>query len=556
MEQFDYVIVGAGPSGCVLANRLSEDPGKKVLLLESGPRDNNPLIHMPKGVGKLRKDLRYMWWFDVYQDANSAKPSMQWMRGRTLGGSSAINGMIYVRGQPQDYDALAALTSDDWNWKHMGAVFEALEGHDLAPTPTRGTKGPLKVTTYPGDGGEETLMNAAIASGQALGLELCEDINEPGHRPTIGYTPRTIHKGRRQSASVAFLRPVVNRPNLVVRTGVLVDRVIFERTTAVAVEALESDRPVQFRGHRIILCAGTLASPAILQRSGVGSPELLARHGIPLVAASPEVGENLIEHTLLNLQWRATGHSNNPRYQGLGAVMSGLQYYLTRKGPLANAVLEIVGHFKTSPDLGRPDAQIQFGPHSFSEAGLKYRMPEKQPGFMMCTFPLRPRSKGQVHVTSADPRALPRVNFDPLSDPQDCKEMVAGVRFARRLAATPPLSNYTLEETRPGASVQSDEEIFDATRRLGGPGFHAAGTCRMGADPQSVVDPQTRVRGVQNLHVADLSISPILTSANTYGPVAALAWRAADLIMALDRRRGKLAEPERHTAVEALRLRS
>ncbi len=534
MERFDYVIIGAGPAGCVLANRLSGDPKKRVLLLESGPADNHPLIHMPKGVGKLRKDARYMWGFDVHKDPDSPAPVQQWMRGRTLGGSSAINGMIYTRGQPRDYDDLAALTSDDWNWAHMSAAFKAIEGHSLPATPTRGSEGPLKITAYPGDGGEETLMKAAITSGEALGLERQVDINEPDERAKIGYTPRTIYKGRRQSAAVAFLRPVEKRPNLVIRTGVLADRVIFEGTRAVAVECKVGGESAQFRGNRIIVCAGTLSSPAILQRSGIGSPDLLARHGIPVVAASPEVGENMIEHTIITLQWRATGFSNNARYQGVGALLSGMQYYVTRSGPLANATLEVTGFYKTSPDADRPDGQILFGPHSFADWLKKTRTPEKLPGFMLAPFPLRPRSKGQVRIESRDPATYPKVIFDPLADPQDRRELIAGVRFARQLAATPPLSDYALEETQPGKAVQSDEEILDAVRHLSGPGFHAAGTCRMGADPQSVVDPQTRVRGVQNLNVVDLSVFPILTSGNTYLPVAALAWRAAEMIIMQD----------------------
>jgi choline dehydrogenase len=541
-HQFDYVIVGASPAGCVLANRLSEDSRNRVLLIEGGPRDNHPMIHMPKGIGKLRNDSRYMSWFDVYQHADSPKPMLQWMRGRTLGGSSSINGMVYVRGQPRDYEDLAALTSQDWNWAYMGASFKAIEGHNLSPKPTRGTDGPLKVTTYAGDGGEETLMKAAISAGESLGLEHQEDINEPDHKSKICYTVRTIHGGRRQSAAVAFLRPAEKRSNLVIRTGVLADRIVFEGTRAVAVECLENGRPTRYSGYTIIVCAGALASPAILQRSGIGAPELLARHGIPLVAANRQVGENMTEHTIINLQWRAKGFSNNPRYQGIGAILSGVRYYLTRSGPLANAVLEVTGHFKTHRDADRPDAQIHFGPHSFTDSAQKNRTPEKEPGFMITSFPLRPRSRGSVRIESREPSVLPKVIFDPFADPQDRRELIGGVRFARRLAATPPLSDYVVEETRPGPAFQTDEQILDALRRWGGPGFHAAGTCRMGSDSQSVVDPQTRVRGVQNLHVVDLSIFPILTSGNTYGPVVAMAWRAADLIIAQERQSAALSK--------------
>jgi choline dehydrogenase len=364
-------------------------------------------------------------------------------------------------------------------------------------------------------------VKATISAGQALGLTYREDVNEPGNLEKIGHAPRTIYKGRRQSSAVAFLRPVKHRRNLVIRTNALVDRVIFEGLKAVAVQCAIDGKVQRLHGAKIIISAGTLASPAVLQRSG-------------LVTASPEVGENMLEHTCINLQWRSTGFSNNPRYRGLGAILSGVRYYLTRSGPLANAIFEVTGFFKTRPEVARPNAQFFFGPHSFADSSHRTRTVEKAPGFMVCTYPLRPRSKGLVRIESRDPAIGPKVIFDAFADAEDRREMVEAVRFARRMVATRPLSEFALEETRPGRQFQTDEQILDCVRRLGGPVFHAVGTCRMGADPQSVVDPQTRVRGVQNLHVVDLSIAPTLLAGNTYGPVAALAWRAADLIIAQD----------------------
>ena len=537
METYDVVIVGAGVGGCVLAHRLSEDPTRRVLLLESGPPDNNPLIHMPKGLAKLRRDGRYMWNFDVYQRATDTGPVRQWFRGRTLGGSSSINGMIYTRGQPSDYEDLAALTSDDWNWERMLEAFKAVEDHSLGASASRGRGGPLKITAFDHDCGAEEVMEALIKSSEAQGLQRRQDVNDTDHGSKIGYSVRTIHKGRRQSAAVAFLRPAQQRPNLVIRTGVLADRVLFEGTRAVGVECRDADGGVvRFGGRRIVVSAGSLCSPAILQRSGIGHPDLLARHGIPVVSARPAVGENLIEHTSLTLMYRSRGPSNNRWYRGAGALLSGIRYLTMRTGPLAHAVFEVTGLYKIRPDAGRPEGQLNFGPHSFLDFHKTTRRPDTQPGFMLLPFPLRPRSKGQVFIESRDPTVVPRIVFDPLADPEDRRELIAGVRLARRIVASPPLSQYALEETTPGIEVQTDEQILDAYARLGGPAYHAAGTCRMGADDESVVDPQTRVRGVENLNVVDLSIFPILTSGNTYVPVAALAWRAADMIAAQLRR--------------------
>jgi choline dehydrogenase len=531
MQTFDDVIVGAGAAGCVLAHRLSQDAGRRVLLLEAGPEDRHPLIHMPKGIGKIRSSSKYVWPYDAFRDPDDAIGS-SWMRGRALGGSSSINGMVYVRGQPADYDDLAAVTSSDWCWDRMREAFDALENREEAASQASAR---LNVTTHCPDSGESKLLRAIIAAGQSIGLAYDEDVNRPDDKVKIGYVQRTIHRGRRQSASVAFLRPVRQRPNLVVRTGVHVDHVIFDKGVAVGVECREGGTTRRFHGRRIVLSAGTLATPAILQRSGVGAADLLSTLGIPVIVDLPQVGENLREHTCLNLQWRAVGHSNNPRYRGAGALLSGLQYYLSRSGPLSTAISEVNAVFKSRPDLARPDAQLFFGPHSFIDGYSKGRTPEKEHGFMMCVYPVRPRSQGRVHITSADAAVLPRVEYDPFSDEEDRRQMVDAVRFARRLASAEPLCRFTVAETRPGGACLDDDQILDAYQRLGGPVYHAVGTCRMGVDAGSVVDPMTRVRGVESLHVVDLSIAPFVPSAATYGPTLGLAWRAADLLIAADR---------------------
>ena len=531
MENFDVVIIGAGPAGCVLANRLSQDSNRRVLLIESGPPDNNPLIHMPKGLAKLRRNGRFMWNFDVYRKAADSSPALQWFRGRTLGGSSSINGMIYTRGQPSDYQQFAALTSEDWNWERMLGAFKAIEDHGLGSSASRGTGGPLKITAYSGDCGANVVMEAAIKASEVQGMERRLDVNDPDQKAKVGYSIRTIFAGRRQSASVAFLRPVKHRKNLVIRTGILADRVLFDGTKATGVECRDAEgASVFFSGRRIVISCGTLCSPALLQRSGIGSPELLTRLGIDVLAARREVGQNLIEHTSMTVMYRSRGPSNNFCYRGIGALLSGIRYLSFRSGPLAQAVFEVTGLYKIKSDADRPEGQLNFGPHSFIDFQKTTRRPDTHPGFMLLPFPLRPRSKGEVFIETRDPANSPKVVYDPLADPEDCRELIAGLRLARRVAASPPLSDFALEETVPGLKVQTDEQILEAFKRLGGPAYHAAGTCRMGADEESVVDPQTQVRGVQNLNVVDLSVFPILTSGNTYLPVAAMAWIAADMI--------------------------
>lgn len=526
-EVYDYLIVGAGAAGCVLANRLSARPNCRVLLLEAGPRDSHPFIHMPRGIAKVLANPALVWPFPAQPASGANTPPAVWVRGKTLGGSSSANGMMYVRGQPADFAEFAALTSADWDWEQIGRIYDEAEGKGNA----RYARGEGLRTSVPPP---HPLLDRLCETGATQGLEWQQHINQPDDRAKIGYCPSTIFDGRRQSAAVAFLKPVEKRPNLTVITGALVDRVLFEGTRAIGVEALVKGGSRRFMARRIILAGGTLASPAILQRSGVGPAKLLARFAIPLVADRAEVGANLREHCALAMQWRLRRKlSLNPQFSGWRLIANAIRYYLVRSGPLASAAYDVLGLFNSRGDTGRPDAQLIAAPFSIDKSRATLAM-EAEPGMQIAVYPLRPRSAGTVTITSRDPEELPLSTLDFFAASEDRETMIGAVRFVRRLVASEPVASAIAGETRPGLGVDSDDAILDAYRAMGTTAYHAVGTCRMGSDPDSVVDPLTRVRGTTGLHVADLSIAPFVPAGNTFAPVMALAWRAAELIGALD----------------------
>jgi choline dehydrogenase len=526
VESYDYVIVGAGSAGCVLANRLSADPRNRVLLLEAGGSDRHPLIDMPRGFGRTLADPRWVWTYQVEKTGGGNAPEY-WVRGRTLGGSSSVNGMVYVRGLPSDYDGWEAQGCDGWGWKDLGPCFRAIEDHALGGGDGRGTGGPLKVTPHPRG---QPLCEAMIEGARELGLPITEDLNTLDDQG-FGYQPRTIFRGRRQSAAIAFLHPVRRRPNLHVLAGAQALRIEFDgrRATGVRLRTREGERSVR-AAREVILAAGALHSPKLLQLSGVGPAALLRQHGIEVVAASEDVGRNMREHRLLALQFRVDRGSQNREFAGAGLAASALRYLLLRSGPLASAAFEVGGFVKTRSDLARPDAQLGMGPMSVDRSRTGFVM-ERHPGALCGGYPMRPESRGVVAITGADSSAPLSISPNYLSEEADRRTSVGIVRLIRRLFAQPALRSFGAEETWPGAGLQRDDEIIDAFHRIGQAGYHAAGTCRMGPDAGSVVDTRLKVRGVEGLRVADISVMPSLVSGNTNAPAMAMAWRAADLIL-------------------------
>ena len=510
--QYDYIIVGAGSAGCVLANRLSRDASVRVCLIEAGPPDTSPFIRMPGGLMFLMDNRRLNWRFSTDPEPHLNGRRLYCPRGKVLGGSSAINGMIYIRGHRGDYDGWAVEAGEDWSYDAVLPIFRELENNQRGGDAYHGSEGELYVSDVRDI---DHLQLLFVASGEAAGLPPNPDFNG-AEQDGVGLYQTTTHEGRRCSAAEAFLRPVQARPNLTVMTDSKVRRVLFDglRATGVEVGDRRGRRQEIFCQREVVLSAGVIQSPQLLMLSGIGPSAELGRHGLAPLVDLPGVGQNLQDHIDILVSHKSA-HPQALGWTPRAALrfLSGLwQYWRSGRGLLATNMTYAGGFARSRPGLDRPDLQLHFFSGIMQDHGRKIMFGK---GFSAHVCNLRPNSRGQVTLRSADPLDDPLIQFNYLGDSQDMQAMIAGLRLARRILGSPPLARWSRGEFLPGPQHQSDEELADAIRQQAETIYHPVGTCRMGRDEMSVVDPQLRVRGVSGLRVADASIMPTLISGNT-----------------------------------------
>jgi choline dehydrogenase len=532
--QFDYVIVGAGSAGCVLADRLTANGRHRVLVLEAGGSDRRFFVHMPLGYGKTFYDKRVNWMYMAEPDPGLNGQRDFYPRGKLLGGSSSINAMVYIRGQKADYDDWRSAGNIGWGWDDILPAFKAIEDYPEGDPAYRGHGGPLRITDLGPDA--HSLCNPFLKAAEAAGLRYTPDFNG-AEQEGVGLYQFTTKGGMRLSAARAFLRPAMKRKNLRVEINAHATRILFEGRRAVGVEYVQNGRTLTARTGEVIVSGGAVNSPQLLQLSGIGPGALLQSHGIDVVQANANVGARMQDHHGINYTWRMTIPTLNDALRPWwGKLRVGLHYVLTRRGPLSLSVNQGGGFFRTSPELDRPNMQLYMQAFSTlipKEGERPLLNPDPFPGLSLGLSNCRPTSTGEVMIKSPDPFTHPKISFSAFSTENDVSEMLAAVKFLRVIAAQQPLKSLTAEELRPGPAVTSNDDLIDDFRQRSGTVYHQSCTCRMGPDPvNSVVSPQLRVHGVEALRVCDASVFPNLIAGNTNAPAIMVGWRGADMILA------------------------
>jgi len=525
----DYVIVGAGSAGCVLANRLSADPNNKVVLLEAGPADRNPWIHVPVGYFKTMHNPKVDWCYRTEPDPGLNGRSIDWPRGKVLGGSSSINGLLYVRGQAEDYDRWRQMGNSGWGWDEVLPYFKRAERNERGADEFHGDKGPLAVSNMRL---QRPICDAWVAAAQNAGYKFNPDYNG-ADQEGVGYFQLTAEKGRRCSSAVAYLKPARNRPNLQIITNALVTRVILEGKRATGVEYRDRSGKVHVvkAGRDIILSGGAINSPQLLMLSGIGESSQLKENGIEPLHELAGVGKGMQDHLQARLVFKCNEPTLNDEVRSLfNQARIALKYAMFRSGPMTMAASLATGFLKTRPDLETPDIQFHVQPWSADSPGEGVH---PFSAFTMSVCQLRPESRGEIRLAGPDPQTYPKIHPNYLATETDCRTIVEGVKIARRIAGHDPLTRKISQAFRPDASLDLDDDAgtLDWARNNSVSIYHPTGTCKMGQGPAAVVDSRLRVHGIEGLRVADCSIMPEIVSGNTNAPAIMIGEKASDFIL-------------------------